>query len=475
MTKSGRVLRTLLLLCLLFCLLPSLPAAAREEDYECAMFPAGVLQVSQIPYGSYSHSDDLATDIVPEGDVFAPFTGKIVFRDSSYGYIVLESLEKVHWADGSLDYMSVGFMHDNDITDLEPGQIIEQGTPFYQAGVRSPSAYITDAHVHLVVIRGKASGLSNPFRGTDFPFDAFFLDTDTEVLVEGWTDEPRYCLNHHAPTDYSGLWVSLESFGSWHIRYDPNGGTGEIPARFKTLGQDFVLSNGAAFRRDGFTLLGWSEDPYVGAPDYALGSVFTEDRPLLLYAVWEPLSWRVSYLAEDGAGTQRDETRSTGDLFLLPASSFSRTGYHLSGWQLEREGGLRFDGESWTDTETDAKPFAPGTSVSISEAWAVDYMGRSFTFRAVWEPVSYTVRYEPGIWNPLGLLVKGSTPDSVHIYGEARQLSDCGFTRRGRWRCTGWSTEKNGAGTFFPAGEAVQDLCTEDGGVITLYAVWERT
>ncbi len=473
MKKIRRFLLTALLLCLLFTLLPAVPAAAQEEDYECAMFPAGVLQVSQIPYGSYSHSEDLATDIVPEGDVFAPFTGEIVFRDSSYGYIVLESLEKVHWADGSLDYMSVGFMHDNDITDLEPGQIIAQGTPFYQAGVRSPSAYITDAHVHLVVIRGKASGLSNPFRGTDFPFDAFFLDTDTEVLVEGWTAEPRYCLNHHAPMDYSGLWVSIESFGSWHIRYDPNGGRGAIPARFKTIGQDCVLSNGAAFQRDGYTLLGWSESPDAETPDFALSAVFTDDRPLTLYAVWEPHVWRVRFLPEGGESRRSEETRATGSSLLLPETSFSRAGYRLAGWQLSREDGLWYDGATWTDAQADAEVFAPGCHLDVAEAWAADYEGESFSFHAVWEPVAYTVRYESGVFNPFGLLVKGETPASAHLYGRAQPLADCGFVRRG-WRCVGWSTEKNGVGAFFPTGEAVQDLCDEQGGSVTLFAVWER-
>ena len=179
MQRACRVLAGILLS---LCLLPPLRAHARDVDYECAMFPACVLEVSQIPYGNYSHAEVMATDILPEGDVFAPFTGQIVHMDSSYGYVVLQSLDKVHWADGSLDYMSVGFMHDNDTSDLQTGQIIRQGTPFYQAGMRSPDGYVTAPHVHLVVIRGKAEGLSNPFRGTDFPFDAFFLSEDTEII-----------------------------------------------------------------------------------------------------------------------------------------------------------------------------------------------------------------------------------------------------------------------------------------------------
>ncbi|MBO5496713.1 MAG: InlB B-repeat-containing protein, partial [Oscillospiraceae bacterium] len=414
MPRAGRVLALCLLL---LCLLPTAKARARDADYECAMFPAAVLQVSQIPYGSYSHAETLATDILPEGDVFAPFTGEIVHMDSSYGYVVLQSLDKVHWADGSLDYMSVGFMHDNDTTDLQTGQIIAQGTPFYQAGMRSPDGYVTAPHVHLVVIRGKAEGLSNPFRGTDFPFDAFFLAEDTEVLIEGWAAETRYCLHNHAPTDYRGLWVSIASFGSYPIRYDANGGEGEIPGRFKTGGVDLVLSNGAALRRGGYTLIGWSEQPGQNALDYAPGAVFAEDRALTLYAVWEPLDCRVRYLPEGGEDG-RSELLSTGAQLMLP-DSFSRTGYRLCGWRLERGDGLWYDGDGWQAVPGVAAVFAPGASLTLEENWFAGYEGDSFAFHAIWEPNRYTVRYASGLQGLAGLLVRGETVDSVHVYGEA--------------------------------------------------------
>lgn len=465
MRKPLRFLYAPLLLCLLCALFP-LRASARDTDYECAMFPAGTLEVSQIAYGSYSHADTLATDILPGGDVFAPFTARIVMTDSDYGCVVLQSTDKVHWADGSLDYMSVSFLHDNDTTDLKLGQVIEQGTPFYQAGVRTPGGYITAPHVHIVIIRGKAEDLSNPFRGTDYIFDAFFLDTDTEVLIEGWTAETRYCLRHHAPTDYSGLWTSIDSFGSYRIRYDPDGGSGEIPGRFKTGGVDFVLSSGAAFTRAGYRFIGWSEQSGSCEAQFAPGAVFSEDRPLTLYAVWEPLPYRVDFDGRDG------ETVSTGGSVALPGAADPRPGYRFCGWRLTRDDGLWYSAGGWTEAADDAALFAPGSLAALGEDWAADYGGEGFSFRAVREPVSYTVRFEPGVFNPFGLLVRGETPDQQHIYGEAQTLATCGFVRRG-WHCTGWSTEKNG-GDFFPLGQPVQNLCAEDGGLVTLYARWEQ-
>lgn len=466
MQRACRVLAGILLS---LCLLPPLRAHARDVDYECAMFPASVLEVSQIPYGNYSHAEVMATDILPEGDVFAPFTGQIVHMDSSYGYVVLQSLDKVHWADGSLDYMSVGFMHDNDTSDLQTGQIIRQGTPFYQAGMRSPDGYVTAPHVHLVVIRGKAEGLSNPFRGTDFPFDAFFLSEDTEIIIEGWAAETRYCLRNHAPTDYSGLWVSIDSFGSYPIRYDPNGGEGEIPGRFKTGGVDVVLSNGAALRRDGYALIGWSEQPGLNALDYAPGAVYTEDRALTLYAVWEPLEFCVRFLPDGGEGGG-SEILSTGAPLTLP-ETLARTGHLLRGWQLERGDGLWYAEGGWQEGPDAAAVFAPGARLTLEADWPAGYDGDFFAFHALWAPNRYTVRYAPGLKGLARLLVRGETPESYHVYGEAAPLSPCGFSLWGR-RCTGWSTEPGG-GRFFPTGEPVLNLCDEPDGLVTLYAVWE--
>lgn len=467
MKNPARILCALLLL--FFLPLSPLCASARDTDYECAMFPAGTLEVSQIAYGNYSHADTLATDILPEGDVFAPFTGRIVMTDSDYGCVVLQSTDKVHWADGSLDYMSVSFLHDNDTTDLKLGQVIEQGTPFYQAGVRSPGGYITAPHVHIVIIRGKAEDLSNPFRGTDYIFDAFFLDTDTEVVIEGWTDDPRYCLRHHAPTDYSGLWTSIESFGSYRIRYDADGGSGEIPGRFKTGGVAFVLSNGEAFSRDGYRFLGWSEQPGSRVAAFPPGAVVTEDRPLTLYAVWEPLTYRVGF---DAGDDRPEETRSTGDPVTLPGTELRRAGYRLAGWKLSREDRLWYTAAGWAETEDEAQLFPAGQALVLDETWAAAFGGERFTLHAVWEPITYTVRYMPGVFNPFGLIVRGDTPDCTLVYDEAQTLSACGFVRRG-YSCTGWSTEKNG-GDFFPPGTPVMNLCDEEGGLVTLYARWER-
>ena len=164
------------------------------------------------------------------------------------------------------------------------------------------------------------------------------------------------------------------------------------------------------------------------------------------------------------------EILSTGAPGTLP-ETLARTGYCLCGWQLERGDGLWYGEDGWQEHPDAAAAFAPGARLTLEEDWPAGYDGDFFAFHALWQPNRYTVRYASGLKGLAGLLVRGKTPDSAHVYDEAAPLSLCGFSLWGR-RCTGWSTEPGG-GQFFPAGEPVLDLCSEPDGLVTLYAVWE--
>ena len=201
----------LLVLCLCLSIVP-IGGADAEGSYEYAWFPAPVMQVTQIAYENYSHGSQNAIDISPGGTVFAPFTGKIVYKDANWGYVVLQSTNKVMWADGSCDYMSVGFMHDENIGDLSVGQIINQGVNFYHAGGMgngNPNAY--GDHVHITVHRGRVTR-GYPYGTGDkdaYAYKAFYVNKDktpTSAGRGGGYVAPGGTVNNGAPTDYRELW-----------------------------------------------------------------------------------------------------------------------------------------------------------------------------------------------------------------------------------------------------------------------------
>ncbi len=158
-------------------------SAVNEEGYEFALYPGPNLLITQGYYDTYSHQKQNALDLTSaKGSVFAPFTGKIVRIDRGYyryNTVWLESCDKVVYADGTVDYMTVVFMHDNNVSDLSVGQIVAQGEYFYDQGVAGGA---TGPHVHLACLRGKNKA-SLPLTGSGdvYPEKALFVSAETIV------------------------------------------------------------------------------------------------------------------------------------------------------------------------------------------------------------------------------------------------------------------------------------------------------
>ena len=113
------------------------------------------LYISQGMNGTYSHKGDLAIDISRLTYLKAPFTGVIKRIYTNCNAIWLESIDKVEYADGTIDYMTIMTLHDNDISNLKVGQTIKQGEIYYHPGVKGQ---VTGSHIHMAVAKGKYTG-----------------------------------------------------------------------------------------------------------------------------------------------------------------------------------------------------------------------------------------------------------------------------------------------------------------------------
>ena len=188
---------------------------------EYAMFPAPAMEVTQLAYESYSHWIANAIDIIPHGEMVAPFRCTVTFTDPSWGCVVLQSTGKVRFADGTEDYMTVSMVHSEDIWEMVRAQkenrIICQGEPIYNAGGMGrwdPDAFLE--HVHLAAYRGHVSGVTEDGYygcGDVYPYDAFFVNpaftTKYVGRGEGYKDTDSF-MYHKAPNDYRGLWKTAE-------------------------------------------------------------------------------------------------------------------------------------------------------------------------------------------------------------------------------------------------------------------------
>lgn len=122
-----------------------------------AYLPIRFIGVTQKCNGAVSHLGTNAIDFgwssldASSVNLYAPFDCKVVWRDKAAAGngIAVESLQKVKWADGSEDYMTIITGHDNNPPSLNT--VFKQGEIYSHMG----TAGGVGKHCHLEVQKGK--------------------------------------------------------------------------------------------------------------------------------------------------------------------------------------------------------------------------------------------------------------------------------------------------------------------------------
>lgn len=126
---------------------------------EKPLYPSPYMRITQ-GYMTGSHAGSYAIDEAGMDTgidhIYAPFTGiiKKIYASGS-NEVWLESIDKVEYPDGTVDYMTILFCHDNDVGNLFVGKIVKKGEIFYQEGKKGNA---TGNHCHIECGRGKFSG-----------------------------------------------------------------------------------------------------------------------------------------------------------------------------------------------------------------------------------------------------------------------------------------------------------------------------
>ena len=126
---------------------------------EKPLYPSPYMRITQ-GYMMGTHADSYAIDDAGSDSgidfIVAPFTGvirKIYVGDANE--VWLESSEPVIYPDGTVDYMTMMFAHDNDVSNLFVGKVINRGERFYEEGTKGNAS---GNHVHMECGRGKFTG-----------------------------------------------------------------------------------------------------------------------------------------------------------------------------------------------------------------------------------------------------------------------------------------------------------------------------
>lgn len=126
---------------------------------EKPLYPSPYMRITQ-GYMMGTHVDSYAIDEAGSDSgidyIKAPFTGivrKIYTNDANE--VWLESSEPVIYPDGTVDYMTMLFAHDNDVSNLFVGKVINRGERFYEEGTKGNAS---GNHVHMECGKGKFTG-----------------------------------------------------------------------------------------------------------------------------------------------------------------------------------------------------------------------------------------------------------------------------------------------------------------------------
>ena len=149
--------------------------------------------------------------------------------------------------------------------------------------------------------------------------------------------------------------------------------------------------------------------------------------------------------------------RNSCESYTLPTSEdIKREGYTLAGWT-----------EVDSDYEVVNKDEEGNPILTTEIAGNPETTARSYIFKALWNPITYTVAFNPNN--------ESSTEEMESItatYDEPITLPANIYTRAG-YSFSGWSINSESVTGEYPDEEEIdENLTTTDGETVTLYAIW---
>lgn len=209
-------------------------------------------------------------------------------------------------------------------------------------------------------------------------------------------------------------------------------------------------NNAPTLSEEGYKFDGW----YDGETKIEVGS-YKIVKDVELTAKWIAC-WTIHFDSNGGTGTMPDQfMEGDGNPHPLNNNCFVREGYTFIGWNL--------------NYNTDIPQYNNEALLHLRQ---IDEPNKGPTLYAMWTPITYTVRFDTN---------HGSYEDieynfgSQHSYAyEKYDISNNGI------HIVSWNTKSDGSGISYPVHSEsdwriinFDDLVTENGVLITLYAQWD--
>ena len=160
-----------------------------NNGLENALFPLEYMYLTQGENtGNHTGNSSLAMDFQGWGSsgriyncpYYSPISLQCVYLDGTSG-VYFESLNMVNFIDGTVDYLSIAFAHDDNWQSNYVGKTFNQGDLIGHTGT---SGVATGDHVHIQIARGKFINYSNFIVNTKSLYDTLGVN-DTILYNAG--------------------------------------------------------------------------------------------------------------------------------------------------------------------------------------------------------------------------------------------------------------------------------------------------
>lgn len=216
----------------------------------------------------------------------------------------------------------------------------------------------------------------------------------------------------------------------------------------KTFDEKLMISSTKP-SRNRYIFNGWNTQKDGKGTAYASGAEYKHDQngnTVTLYAQWTAWKHTVHYNANGGDqnSVPTDQTKTFDQAMILSDKKPTRHGYNFVRWNTKADG--------------------TGTSYEVKGNYNHDQNGGTVTLYAIWTPWVHTVHYDANGGD------QNSVPnDQKKTYGQSMNVATKVPTRN-EYKFLGWTTGKDGSGTFYNPGDAYYH--DQNGQTVTLYAKW---
>lgn len=303
---------------------------------------------------------------------------------------------------------------------------------------------------------------------------------------------------------------------TYTIAFDSNStdATGSMSPMPMTYDVGKALTSNS-FSRIGYKFIGWRSSDAATGKEYADGATVsnltsTDKATVTMYAQWQPISYTVKFNKNrpDATGSMPDMSFKYNETKRLTPNAYSSASAKFAGiWNTSPNGsGATYqDGESVTNLTEEN-----GGTVTLYAQWSTNaYIvtfidghdgktlktenvkhGHAATPPAMPQHTGYTPLGWSGYGNITGNTVirleyrkntyqiafdanggTGSMGNQQISYDTKAALNANKFSRTG-YTYVGWRLEDRDNGTAYADGEEVENLTSEDGATLTMYAQW---